>query len=85
MGERLDAYKALGKEPDNKTQTVKDARAWMCKMFFDVRAFGAVMSTGKAGHMHLSSRIASRPDMPGKYTLVSRRSGGAVLTMSAAA
>ena len=28
---------------------MKDARAWMCKTFYDVRAFGAVMSTGKAG------------------------------------
>lgn len=25
---------------------VEDARAWMCKNFFDVRTFGAVMSTG---------------------------------------
>lgn len=25
---------------------VKEARKWMCKTFFDVRAFGAVMSTG---------------------------------------
>jgi CRISPR-associated protein Csd2 len=25
---------------------VKDARAWMCQNFFDVRTFGAVMSTG---------------------------------------
>jgi len=43
------AYTALGKDPDNNSKTVKDARAWMCRTFFDVRAFGAVMSTGKAG------------------------------------
>ena len=42
------AYTATKHEPDNKSATVKDARAWMCKTFYDVRAFGAVMSTGKA-------------------------------------
>ena len=29
----------------NRTQ-VNNARSWMCQQFFDVRAFGAVMSTG---------------------------------------
>ncbi|OJW17901.1 MAG: type I-C CRISPR-associated protein Cas7/Csd2 [Planctomycetales bacterium 71-10] len=43
------AYEALKLQPDNKPSTVKETRAWMCKTFFDVRAFGAVMSTGKAG------------------------------------
>jgi CRISPR-associated protein Csd2 len=45
------AYKREGQElePDSKPATVKLARAWMCENFFDVRAFGAVMSTGKAG------------------------------------
>jgi len=45
------AYKREGHElePDSKPATVKLARAWMCENFFDVRAFGAVMSTGKAG------------------------------------
>ncbi len=47
--EQKKAYSAIGKEPDSRTATVKEARAWMCKTFFDVRAFGAVMSTGKAG------------------------------------
>ncbi|MEX2535188.1 MAG: type I-C CRISPR-associated protein Cas7/Csd2 [Trueperaceae bacterium] len=40
------AYTALGK--NSKKPNVKDiseARAWMCANFFDVRAFGAVMST----------------------------------------
>lgn len=45
--EQRKAYKALEKEPDNKTSTIKETRAWMCKNFYDVRAFGAVMSTGK--------------------------------------
>lgn len=43
------AYTAKNLPPDNKSATVKDARTWMCKTFYDVRAFGAVMSTGKAG------------------------------------
>jgi CRISPR/Cas system type I-B associated protein Csh2 (Cas7 group RAMP superfamily) len=45
------AYEAQGKtgeKHDNQTATVKEARAWMCKTFYDVRTFGAVMSTGKA-------------------------------------
>lgn len=53
------AYVAIGAEDviktDDKTKgdkkrkggdKVDDARAWMCKNFYDVRTFGAVMSTG---------------------------------------
>lgn len=42
------AYKALEKDPKKKPdrETIEDARAWMCDNFFDVRTFGAVMSTG---------------------------------------
>lgn len=46
------AYQALGidteKKPDSKKNTEKseEARMWMCKNFFDIRTFGAVMSTG---------------------------------------
>lgn len=51
------AYVAIGKqdllkkadEKDKKRKggdAVDEARAWMCKNFFDVRTFGAVMSTG---------------------------------------
>lgn len=44
-----EAYKAIdglepGKKADNKG--VNNARKWMCENFFDVRTFGAVMSTG---------------------------------------
>ena len=69
------AYEALNKEPDNKTQTVKDARAWMCKTFFDVRTFGAVMSTGKAGDEDAEpkpergARDAARKKPPGAQKL----------------
>jgi CRISPR-associated protein Csd2 len=48
------AYKAIGAEDELKEEkkrkgsgdTVEKARQWMCKNFFDVRTFGAVMSTG---------------------------------------
>ncbi|GAA2613894.1 type I-C CRISPR-associated protein Cas7/Csd2 [Actinomadura fulvescens] len=45
------AYTALGiaKTKDKNTDTAvqSQARDWMCQTFFDVRAFGAVMTTGK--------------------------------------
>ena len=42
------AYKALGIDPKKKAKQpdVNNTRDWMCKNFFDVRAFGAVMTTG---------------------------------------
>lgn len=44
------AYEALGIEPESKKLPKDEAKAreltaWMCKNFFDVRAFGAVMTT----------------------------------------
>jgi CRISPR-associated protein Csd2 len=43
-----EAYIAKGLEPGKKAapDKVAEARAWMCANFFDVRTFGAVMSTG---------------------------------------
>lgn len=43
-----EAYITVGLEPDKKADTkgVVKARDWMCANFFDVRTFGAVMSTG---------------------------------------
>ena len=43
-----DAYLAVGLEPGQKAdlEGVHKARAWICKNFFDVRTFGAVMTTG---------------------------------------
>jgi CRISPR-associated protein Csd2 len=43
-----EAYKAIGFETGKKAapDKVNEARAWMCANFFDVRTFGAVMSTG---------------------------------------
>jgi len=47
-------YQALGLDPKEKSGKLKDGespaeervRRWMCQTFFDVRMFGAVMSTG---------------------------------------
>ena len=40
------AYEALGLDPKAKEKgSAAKARAWMCQTFFDVRMFGAVMST----------------------------------------
>jgi CRISPR-associated protein Csd2 len=41
-----DAHVAVGAVPGRAANA--DARAWMCRRFYDVRAFGAVMTTGKA-------------------------------------
>jgi len=35
-----------GKSQKNKADNTAKARAWMCKNFFDIRTFGAVMTTG---------------------------------------
>jgi CRISPR-associated protein Csd2 len=44
----VEAYGAIGLKTKSNATTaqVNDARAWMCANFFDVRTFGAVMSTG---------------------------------------
>ncbi len=44
----MDAYRAVGLEPGKKTDLagVNNARKWLCENFFDVRTFGAVMTTG---------------------------------------
>src|SRR2546421_6261916 len=45
-----EAYKAEGLKSTGTRQKLEDidkARSWMCKQFFDVRTFGAVMSTGR--------------------------------------
>lgn len=41
-----DALKGEDKKRKGGGDTVSKARDWMCKNFFDVRTFGAVMSTG---------------------------------------
>jgi len=40
------AYTALGKDPKKATQAdIGAAKRWMCENFYDIRTFGAVMST----------------------------------------
>jgi CRISPR-associated protein Csd2 len=40
------AYEAVGKDPKKATQAdIGAAKRWMCKNFYDIRTFGAVMST----------------------------------------
>jgi CRISPR-associated protein Csd2 len=49
-----EAYKAIGKEDEltsdkkrkGSAESVTQARNWICQNFYDVRTFGAVMSTG---------------------------------------
>jgi len=41
---RLPAYESVAEEKD-KSAKISKARDWMCENFFDVRTFGAVMST----------------------------------------
>lgn len=43
--EQRKAYAAIKAEPTNRSN--EDARRWMCDNYFDVRTFGAVMTTGK--------------------------------------
>jgi CRISPR-associated protein Csd2 len=44
------AYSTLGLDMSKEEQASIDAgRAWMCKTYYDVRAFGGVLSTGKEG------------------------------------
>ncbi|MDR3703528.1 MAG: type I-C CRISPR-associated protein Cas7/Csd2 [Candidatus Sulfopaludibacter sp.] len=47
--EQKRAYEAIGAEPDPGGRANEKARDWMCRNFFDVRTFGAVMTTGKTG------------------------------------
>jgi CRISPR-associated protein Csd2 len=45
--ENAKAYTALEKDPNKpKPDDIDAARSWMCQNFYDVRTFGAVMSTG---------------------------------------
>jgi CRISPR-associated protein Csd2 len=43
-----EAYLAVGLQPGTKASVhdVNKARAWMCKNFFDIRTFGAVLTVG---------------------------------------
>jgi CRISPR-associated protein Csd2 len=40
------AYAALNLDPKQRRKSEAEAQQWMCRAFFDVRMFGAVMTTG---------------------------------------
>ena len=61
-----DAQGKTGEKHDNQPATVKQARAWMCQAFYDVRTFGAVMSTGKAGDEDAEPKAEKGKDQPVK-------------------
>lgn len=44
--EQKKAYEAIKAEPLNRPN--EDARRWMCDNYFDIRTFGAVMTTGRS-------------------------------------
>lgn len=48
IGEDQDKVRDMGKDDKKKLASNRgaEAKAWMCRNFFDVRTFGAVMSTG---------------------------------------
>jgi CRISPR-associated protein Csd2 len=70
----LDGHKAAGNDVDGKKKTadrkqVQSARVEMCKRYFDVRTFGAVMSTGSnagqvRGPVQLSFSRSIDPILP---------------------
>jgi CRISPR-associated protein Csd2 len=64
--EQREAYKALNVEPDGKS--VDKARAWMCQNYFDIRTFGAVMTTGKA-EIEADAKIAAGKKAKGQTKL----------------
>src|SRR3990172_11707536 len=39
-------HKATDKDSKTKADNTAKARQWMCRQFYDIRAFGAVMTTG---------------------------------------
>jgi CRISPR-associated protein Csd2 len=45
--ENLEILKGKAKDKETDSKDIEIARSWMCQNFFDVRAFGAVMSTTK--------------------------------------
>jgi CRISPR-associated protein Csd2 len=65
------AYRSVGVGPALRPN--EDARQWMCRNYFDIRMFGAVMTTGDSGQKDNSRR--SRPTTGRTYYLHGRDSG----------
>lgn len=70
-----DAYDVVNKNADKKTDGKDKARAEMCRRYYDVRTFGAVMSTGKKnagqvrGPIQLTFSRSIDPIVPGEHTI----------------
>ncbi len=52
--EQKRAYAAIKAEPGDRAN--EQARQWMCQTFYDIRAFGAVMTTGKSDDSDSSAK-----------------------------
>lgn len=72
------AYSALSldtKSKDKKTKNEQLARDWMCRNFYDIRTFGAVMSTGEEkcgqvrGPVQISFSRSIDPIMQAEFTI----------------
>lgn len=69
-----DAAESIGAKPDKKKEN-KDARAEMCRRYYDVRLFGGVLSTGDyncgqvRGPMQLTFARSVDPVIPGDIAI----------------
>jgi len=74
------AHDAIGTPKDEKTRKApsadvrENARMWMCRSFYDVRAFGAVMSTGSnagqvRGPLQITFARSIDPIAPAEVTI----------------
>ncbi|MEU8252180.1 type I-C CRISPR-associated protein Cas7/Csd2 [Nonomuraea sp. NPDC048916] len=67
------AYAALDLDPKQRRKSEAEAQQWMCQTFFDVRMFGAVMSTGTKpcgrvqGPMQLTFSRSISPVLPQEH------------------
>lgn len=73
------SYSATGTpldEKGKKTADAKDARVWLCEKYFDIRMFGAVLSTGKTsalgqirGPLQVSFARSIDPVVPAEHAI----------------
>ena len=71
------AYAALGRKPDSKKPKDDELTRFMCENFFDIRAFGAVMTTGVncgqvRGPVQLTFAKSQDPIFPQDVTITRR-------------
>lgn len=68
------AYQSLGITPSKDSKDSEAAKNWMCQNFYDVRTFGAVMSTGVncgqvRGPVQLTFSRSIDPVIPSEYSI----------------